>query len=192
MTATLEKNLVGDMEIEEGATPDVVEEEQSGHIAHSKSAEEKGLPGQMRRPIKVTVMGAGSGFTPTLVRDVLQIPGEQGGTIALVDIDSSRLDTMHKLIQKVTEFQGKTNWKVEVVHRPDRRSFRAPTTSSSVSRSAAPAPSASTTTSPSNTAFPSASETPLGRAASSSLSERSPSGWTSYRTPSGSARRPSS
>ena len=113
MTATMEKKMVGDVETQEGATPDVVEEEQSGHIAHSKSAEEKGLPGQMRRPIKVTVMGAGSGFTPTLVRDVLQIPGEQGGTIALVDIDAGRLDTMHKLIQKVTEFQGKTNWKVE-------------------------------------------------------------------------------
>ena len=50
MTATLEKEMVGDVEMEEGATPDVVEEEQSGHIAHSKSAEEKGLPGQMRRP----------------------------------------------------------------------------------------------------------------------------------------------
>jgi len=116
MTATLEKKIEAgteDTELTEGATPDVVEEEQSGHIAHSKSAEEKGLPGQMRRPIKVTVMGAGSGFTPTLVRDILQIPGEQGGTVALVDIDTNRLDTMHKLIGKVIEFQGKTNWKVE-------------------------------------------------------------------------------
>ena len=60
MSATLEQET----ELIEGATPDVVEEEESGHIAHSKSAEAKGLPGKMRRPIKVTVMGAGSGFTP--------------------------------------------------------------------------------------------------------------------------------
>ena len=106
MTATLEKETLG-------ATPDVQEEEEKGHVSHTQAADAKGLPGQMRRPIKVTMMGAGSGFTPTLVRDVLQIPGEQGGTIALVDIDSSRLETMHKLIQKVLAFQGKTNWKVE-------------------------------------------------------------------------------
>jgi len=67
----------------------------------------------MRRPIKLTMMGAGSGFTPTLVRDVLQIPGSQGGTIALVDIDTERLRTMHGLIQKVLDTSGHTNWKVE-------------------------------------------------------------------------------
>ena len=67
----------------------------------------------MRRPIKLTMMGAGSGFTPTLVRDVLQIPGHQGGTIALVDVDAERLRTMHGLIQKVLDTWGKTDWKVE-------------------------------------------------------------------------------
>ena len=100
------------------ATLDIIEEEEKGHVAHTKSAEIKGLPGKMRRPIKVTVMGAGSGFTPTLVRDILQIPGEQGGTIALVDIDADRLGTMQKLIQKVVDHreggaQGKTHWTVE-------------------------------------------------------------------------------
>ena len=123
MSATLEKEDTkkksekqSEMEkrgLTNGATPDVQEEEEKGHIAHTQVAESKGLPGEMRRPIKVTVMGAGSGFTPTLVRDVLQIPGEQGGTIALVDIDDSRLGTMHKLIQKVVDSQGKTDWKVE-------------------------------------------------------------------------------
>ncbi len=81
------------------ATPDVEEElgeeVDKGHIAHSQTADAKGLPGTMRRPIKITMMGAGSGFTPTLVRDVLQIPGSVGGTIALVDIDGDRMGTMH-------------------------------------------------------------------------------------------------
>jgi len=101
----------------EHATEDVIEETEGktaqGHAAHSQSAEAKGLMGTMRRPIKLTMMGAGSGFTPTLVRDVLQIPGNQGGTIALVDIDANRLLTMHGLIQKVLDTQGKTNWNVE-------------------------------------------------------------------------------
>lgn len=105
----------------ENATDDAIEETEDkplenkaeGHAAHSKSAEAPGLPGTMRRPIKLTMMGAGSGFTPVLVRDVLQIPGNQGGTIALVDIDVDRLRTMHGLIQKVLDTQGKTEWKVE-------------------------------------------------------------------------------
>ncbi len=111
----------------ENATDDVIEETQDkqtqdkpveGHAAHSKSAEAHGLPGTMRRPIKLTLMGAGSGFTPVLVRDVLQIPGNAGGTIALVDIDADRLRTMHGLIQKVIDQKvldtsGKTEWKVE-------------------------------------------------------------------------------
>lgn len=95
------------------ATADVVEEEEKGHVAHSQKAEDKGLQGKMRRPIKITMMGAGSGFTPTLVGDVLQIPGEQGGTIALVDIDADRLGTMHQLIEKQLGQMGKSNWKVQ-------------------------------------------------------------------------------
>ena len=101
----------------ENATDDVIEEVEGktelGHAAHSKSAAANGLAGTMCRPIKLTMMGAGSGFTPTLVRDVLQIPGSQGGTIALVDIDTERLRTMHGLIQKVLDTSGHTNWKVE-------------------------------------------------------------------------------
>ena len=101
----------------ENATDDVIEEVEGkidlGHASHSKSAAANGLSGTMRRPIKMTMMGAGSGFTPTLVRDVLQIPGGQGGTIALVDIDAERLRTMHGLIQKVLDTSGHTHWKVE-------------------------------------------------------------------------------
>ncbi len=104
-------------------TEDVVEETEmsadvAGHSAHTKSAEALGLTGQMRRPIKVTMLGAGSGFTPTLVNDILRIPGEQGGTIALVDVDTDRLETMHKIIQNLAQELGKTNWKVEAS--PDR------------------------------------------------------------------------
>ena len=65
------------------------------------------------------MMGAGSGFTPRLVNDVLQIPGECGGTIALVDIDRSRLRTMHRLIEKLIAKLGKANWKV--ISSPERR-----------------------------------------------------------------------
>jgi len=115
MTVTLNKPEASAEEVEmtDGATPDVVEEDQSGHVVHSKAADAKGLPGEMRRPIKLTMMGAGSGFTPTLVRDVLQIPGNRGGTIALVDIDGDRLGTMHKLIQKVIDTSGHAGWTVE-------------------------------------------------------------------------------
>lgn len=77
--------------------------DEQGHAAHSKSAADTGLPGSMRRPIKITMMGAGSGFTPTLVRDVLQIPGNQGGVIGLVDIDPDRLDTMRQVIERMVE-----------------------------------------------------------------------------------------
>lgn len=99
-------------EMADEATPDVAEEVDKGHAAHSKSAEAKGLPGEMPRPIKITMMGAGSGFTPTLVRDVLQIPGGRGGVIALVDIDADRLGTMHQLIEKVIASQKRAGWAV--------------------------------------------------------------------------------
>jgi alpha-galactosidase len=65
------------------------------------------------------MLGAGSGFTPRLVNDVLRIPGQQGGLIALVDIDRSRLRTMHKLIRKLIAQLGEdARWKV--VSSPER------------------------------------------------------------------------
>lgn len=84
-----------------------------GHIAHSKQAADRGLAGNLPRPIKVTMIGAGSGFTPTIVNDVLRIPGESGGTIALVDVDSERLSTMKKIIGLLLDKMGKTGWTVE-------------------------------------------------------------------------------
>jgi alpha-galactosidase len=87
--------------------------DEKGHAAHTKDSGEKGLPGTMRRPIKVTMMGAGSGFTPRLTSDILAIPGNLGGTIALVDIDEGRLKTMQGLIGKLIKERGlEDKWQV--------------------------------------------------------------------------------
>ncbi len=91
----------------------------SGHAAHTQDAAAQGLSGVMQRPIKLTMLGAGSGFTPRLVNDVLRIPGNQGGVIALVDIDLGRLRTMRQLITKLVAKLGKEKaWKV--IASPDR------------------------------------------------------------------------
>ena len=92
---------------------------QIGHADHTKDAAARGLAGNLLRPIKITMLGAGSAFTPRLMNDILRIPGDQGGTIALVDIDRERLDTMVKLITRLTQQVGKTNWKV--IGSADRR-----------------------------------------------------------------------
>jgi len=84
-----------------------------GHAAHTKTASSAALAGTFSRPIKITMLGAGSGFTPRLVNDVLKTPGEAGGIIALVDIDRSRLSTMRDVIRKLIAQLGKTNWEVQ-------------------------------------------------------------------------------
>ncbi|MEI9998097.1 MAG: alpha-glucosidase/alpha-galactosidase [Verrucomicrobiota bacterium] len=84
----------------------------AGHAGHTQSADSLALPGRFQRPIQITMMGAGSGFTPRLVNDVVRIPGNQGGVIALVDIDRQRLRTMHKLIEKLLAQFGAKGWKV--------------------------------------------------------------------------------
>src|SRR5476649_1539238 len=83
-----------------------------GHAEHTKSAKLDTLRGVIPRPIKITMLGAGSGFTPRLVSDVLNIPGAETGTIALVDVDQQRLTTMHALIRKLVEQTGKIKWNV--------------------------------------------------------------------------------
>jgi len=85
---------------------------------HTQAADQIGLPGEFRRPIKITMLGAGSGFTPRLVNDVMRIPGNQGGTIAIVDIDLSRLKTMQQLLEKLAAQLDAKNWKI--VASPDR------------------------------------------------------------------------
>ena len=84
------------------------------HFSHTKTADsQKGLSGKMYRTIKIVMLGAGSGFTPRLMNDVLKIPGNRGGEIALVDIDTERLHTMEKVIRKLVEASGQEKrWKV--------------------------------------------------------------------------------
>lgn len=94
------------------AVAEVTIKKEKGHESHTQNAEAKGLPGKILRPIKITMLGAGSGFTPRLVNDVLKIPGADAGTIALVDIDTERLSTMTQLIGKLIEKEGKTGWTV--------------------------------------------------------------------------------
>lgn len=92
----------------------------AGHAAHTHDAASTSLPGSFQRPIRLVMLGAGSGFTPRLVNDVVRVPGNQGGVIALVDIDRSRLRVMHRLIEKLLAQLGATKkWKV--VASPDRR-----------------------------------------------------------------------
>jgi alpha-galactosidase len=84
-----------------------------GHREHTQEADSQaGLPGEFSRPIKLTVLGAGSAFTPRLISDVLQTPGSRGGEIALVDIDRSRLSVMHRLIKRVIAANGAAGWAV--------------------------------------------------------------------------------
>ncbi|HEX4084792.1 MAG TPA: alpha-glucosidase/alpha-galactosidase [Chthoniobacteraceae bacterium] len=85
----------------------------AGHASHTKTAHAAGLPGAMRRPIKVTMLGAGSGFTVPLMNDILRIPQNQGGRIVLVDIDAKRLGTMQRLIKQLVARLGLEQlWKV--------------------------------------------------------------------------------
>ncbi len=62
---------------------------------------------------KITLLGAGSGFTQTLFTDVLHIDGFDSGVIGLVDVDKKRLDVNVKLMNRVLELMGKTKWRVE-------------------------------------------------------------------------------
>ncbi len=83
-----------------------------GHAEHTEKADLSGLSGQIERPIKLTMLGAGSGFTPRLVNDVFLIPGADRGEVALVDIDRNRLLTMYKIVKLLAEKHGKTGWKI--------------------------------------------------------------------------------
>ncbi|MEX0655219.1 MAG: alpha-glucosidase/alpha-galactosidase [Phycisphaeraceae bacterium] len=85
-----------------------------GHAAHTKEADSQaGLPGKILRPMNLTFLGAGSGFCPTLCRDVLMIPGNDRGEIRLCDLDADRLGMMHKVIERLIRELGKEKgWKV--------------------------------------------------------------------------------
>ncbi len=136
--------------------------------------------GEMPRPIKVTIIGAGSMFSPEISNDLLRIPGGAGGTIALVDVDAERLDLMRRVLERLIEHRGAHQWKVEAS--TDRTELLpGPTTSSTASRSAASSCVASTTTSRLSTASTSASATPSGPAGCSRRCARSRCGSTCSR-----------
>ena len=63
--------------------------------------------------VKVTLLGAGSGFTQPLFTDILNIEGIDRGIIGLVDIDGHRLAVNVKLMNHILGLMGKTKWKVE-------------------------------------------------------------------------------
>lgn len=62
---------------------------------------------------KVTLLGAGSGFTQPLFTDILNIEGLDAGTFGMVDIDEKRLDVNVKLMRRILELMGKPKWKIE-------------------------------------------------------------------------------
>ncbi len=92
-----------------------IDEQLKGHLAHSKAADSQtGLPGEMRRPINVMFLGAGSGFCPRVCRDILMINTAERGEIRLVDTDADRLRAMHELIKKVIVQAGREGgWTVK-------------------------------------------------------------------------------
>ena len=157
-----------------------------GHYAHTKEATL--LQGaQKGRRIKVVMLGAGSGFTEPLMTDILNIPALDGGELALVDIDTERLELAHQLIEKIVDIMGKRgSWTVTAT--TDRRQalpgadYIVNCIEVSGSRRAVrqrhPARS---------TASTSASATPSVPAACSRRCAPSPSGSTCSRTPSSSA-----
>lgn len=61
--------------------------------------------------LKISIIGAGSAFTQNIVVDILTIEGINEGTIALVDIDTERLEIAHQLVQKIIDMTGK-KWSV--------------------------------------------------------------------------------
>ena len=84
-------------------------EETKGHIEHTKADERRGLPGAMPRKLNVLMMGAGSGFTNSVLKDVVLIPDSLGGELRLVDVDAERLELSRKLMVKVLESVGESD-----------------------------------------------------------------------------------
>jgi alpha-galactosidase len=62
---------------------------------------------------KITLLGAGSGFTQPLFTDILNIQGLDKGVIGLVDIDGARLAVNVKLMQRLLTVMNRTGWRVE-------------------------------------------------------------------------------
>ena len=59
----------------------IASEEKRGSAAHMVDADESDLPGTMPRPIKITLLGAGSTFTPRLANDLLALGFERPAVV---------------------------------------------------------------------------------------------------------------
>lgn len=59
------------------------------------------MPDSTIRPLNITMLGAGSFFTYSILKDVVQIPGNTGGTLRLVDVDEQRLLLAKRLMEMV-------------------------------------------------------------------------------------------
>ncbi|MDA3874005.1 MAG: alpha-glucosidase/alpha-galactosidase [Kiritimatiellae bacterium] len=84
----------------------------TGLAAHTQDAASRGLPGEFKRPIKVTFIGAGSFFTPRVLNDIVLTPGNKGGTFALVDLDEKRLNLSARMLRKLIKGVPGAKWKV--------------------------------------------------------------------------------
>lgn len=81
--------------------------------SHTKPADDKQpLKGEITRKIKITFLGAGSGFAPKVLNDIMLIGGNKGGTIALVDIDAKRLNIMKSYIVDLIAKNNYKGWNV--------------------------------------------------------------------------------
>jgi alpha-galactosidase len=75
--------------------------------------------GLSEKSVRVAILGAGSAvFAQRLIADLLSIPGQEQGTLALVDIDSERLELAHRMGEKLVAQSGRS-WTVEAA--TDRR-----------------------------------------------------------------------
>lgn len=73
------------------------------NAARAANEDTPGLLGEMSRPINVVMLGAGSFFTTSILKDVLLIPGNAGGELRLVDIDEGRLELCARLMRKIVK-----------------------------------------------------------------------------------------
>ena len=63
--------------------------------------------------VKITLLGAGSGFTQPLFTDILHIEGLDRGVFGMVDIDARRLEVNVRLIERILKLMGKTKWRIQ-------------------------------------------------------------------------------
>ncbi|MER3495510.1 MAG: alpha-glucosidase/alpha-galactosidase [Armatimonadota bacterium] len=78
----------------------------------------------MPRKVNILMLGAGSFFTNSVLKDVVLIPDNQGGELRLVDIDAERLHLTERLMNKTLEVLGQDHhWKV--IASTDRRHLMA-------------------------------------------------------------------